>query len=366
MARAHIPVGIRCQLWAKAGGRCEYPGCNKPLWKDLLTQDEYNNAYLAHIIAEAPDGPRGHPVLSEQLAADPINLMLLCDSHHRLIDRDDVAGHTVEILTAMKQTHEQRIELQTELGPELRSEIICYQANIGPQPAPMHYRQCAEALRPHRYPASPHGIGLGVGNSAITDRTSTYWAFEPNNLRTQFKERVAPRLAHMSHVSVFALAPQPLLMLLGHLLSDLPDVDVFQRRREPQTWAWPDKPQEEAFIVKAPTSGTVPALALGVTFTVDEARIRSVLPDAAIWHLTVANPHHDFVQSRLQLRDFRQHARKLLDQIKAAHPAQKLHIFPILPASLAVEFGRVIQPKAHLPMQVYDEQQGFVPACELP
>ena len=45
---------------------------------------------FAHIIADEPGGPRGHPVLSKQLAKELSNLMLLCLDHHRLIDVDAV------------------------------------------------------------------------------------------------------------------------------------------------------------------------------------------------------------------------------------------------------------------------------------
>src|SRR5690349_12075783 len=107
MSITGIPRDIIFRLWGKAAGRCEY--CNTPLWLDSMTKHEFNNAYVAHIIADSPDGPRGDPILSKQLKADISNLMLLCDHHHRLIDVADVAGHSVERLRSMKALHENRI-----------------------------------------------------------------------------------------------------------------------------------------------------------------------------------------------------------------------------------------------------------------
>lgn len=367
MSVTSVPQVVRYALWGKAAGRCQYRGCNKPLWEDELTHAEFNNAYIAHIVADKPDGPRGAPGLSEQLAAERSNIMLLCDSHHRLIDHGDVAGHPVDLLAEMKREHEERIERQSGIRREMRSEVICYQANIGPQPAPMHFRECSLALLPDRYPASPTGIGLGLGNSAVTDRNPAYWEFEATHLREQFRERVAPRIAQLPHVSVFALAPQPLLMLLGRLLSDLPDVDVYQRRREPPTWDWRQEPAEEDFAIHEPTGDGPPALVFSVSATVADERILRVLPGAAIWKVAAPRPHHDFVQSRRQLSTFRATVRRLLDRIKARHgQVHELHVFPAMPVSLAVEFGRVLQPKADLPIQVYDEQHGFVRALRLP
>ena len=40
-------------------------------------------------------------------------------------------------------------------------------------------------------------------------------------------------------VSIFAIAPQPLLILLGSLLTELHDVDIYQRHRINNTWIWP-------------------------------------------------------------------------------------------------------------------------------
>ena len=50
---------------------------------------------------------------SEQLKSELSNLMLLCDEHHRLIDKIDVAGHPEERLLGMKAAHERRMELLT-------------------------------------------------------------------------------------------------------------------------------------------------------------------------------------------------------------------------------------------------------------
>jgi len=54
-------------------------------------RDTLNAAYIAHIVAEKPDGPRGDPARSPLLADAIENLMLLCDVHHRLIDREGLA-----------------------------------------------------------------------------------------------------------------------------------------------------------------------------------------------------------------------------------------------------------------------------------
>ena len=42
------------------------------------------------------------------------------------------------------------------------------------------------------------------------------------------------------HISLFALAPIPLLVYLGSKLSNKVPVDVFQRHRDTEDWVWKD------------------------------------------------------------------------------------------------------------------------------
>ena len=111
MSKTKIPESVKIRLWGKAAGRCQYEGCNKPLWIDSLKKFEFNSAYIAHIVADSPGGPRGDKLLSKKLATDISNLMLMCDEHHRLVDNIDIKGHPVGLLDQMKKKHENRIEV---------------------------------------------------------------------------------------------------------------------------------------------------------------------------------------------------------------------------------------------------------------
>lgn len=373
MSVSYIPESVKIRLWGKSAGRCQYDGCNRPLWQDDVTQVEFNTAYIAHIIADKPDGPRGDPALSDQLKNDISNLMLLCDVHHRQIDKVDVAGHPVDLLRAMKARHESRIELVGSLGPNRQSHVLLYGANVGAHTAPLSLTKAAKAMLPDRYPAEPHPIALGLQNSAVTDRDAVYWQSEALQLERLFAQQVKPRLAqgHVDHLSVFALAPQPLLMKLGYLLSDIPAAEVFQLHREPPDWCWHADPVDFDYVVSEPASFTGrPALVFSLSATVTGERIERVLPNAAIWKMTVPVPDNDFLKGRGQAQLFRERVRHLLDRIKTVHgQTARLSVFPVMPVALAVDFGRVIMPKADLKMEIYDENQnlgGFERALSLP
>lgn len=199
-------------LWAISGGRCQYDGCNKVLHTDILTKEQYNSAYVAHIVADSPGGPRGDNKRSLELSDDISNLILLCDNHHRLIDRVDVAGHPEERLLDMKKRQEERIERLTSIAPNMSTEIILYGANIGIQNPLLFFSQAKEAISDKYYPNSNQAIELSLKNSSFADNSDIYWKTEEANLISQFNLKVRPKLMSGDnlHYSILALAPQPL------------------------------------------------------------------------------------------------------------------------------------------------------------
>lgn len=374
MSVSDIPDWVRLCLWGKAGGRCQYEGCNHPLYRDDVTKAEFNSAYIAHIIADKATGPRGDAVLSRELGSDISNLMLLCDAHHRLVDKIDVAGHPASRLQDMKRRHESRIELLTSIGADRHSHVLLYGAKIDEHDSHVSLKKAAEAMVPDRYPAEPRAFVIGWDGSAFSDVEPSYWTMECELLRRKFATIVKPRLAakEVSHLSVFALAPIPLLIELGRLLSDIPAADVFQLHREPADWKWRSDPTTFAYNVVAP-SGTPRkrvALVLALSADIMPARIGAALGnDVDIWVVTHEAPGNDYLQSAAQLREFRKALRDVFNRIKATHGEDAgLHLFPAVPVSAAVEIGRVWMPKADLAFRVYDQNRatgGFTYAIEI-
>ena len=118
MARKKILETVKLQLWVKSAGRCEFKGCNKPVWRNELTLSDGNFAEVAHIIGSSKDGPRGAEQ-SEELQTDFTNLMLLCQPCHKEID-DNPANYPVELLRNWKESHENRVEIQTSYPEEIK------------------------------------------------------------------------------------------------------------------------------------------------------------------------------------------------------------------------------------------------------
>jgi hypothetical protein len=129
--RRPLPERVKVIVWARAAGRCQYAGCNASLIGDAVSGAKHaNKAYIGHIIADSDDGPRGHPALSPLLAHDPDNLMLVCDVHHRVFDREKVAEHPAEVLQEMERRHEARIRIVTAIDEDKSSHVVRYAARI--------------------------------------------------------------------------------------------------------------------------------------------------------------------------------------------------------------------------------------------
>lgn len=363
-------------LWGRAAGRCQFDGCNRELWKSPVTQERVNLAEKAHIYSFSADGPRGNRGVDGKRLNALENLILVCDICHKTIDKNWSSDrYTVEQLQQWKAAHEARVARVTGIGPDKSSHILLFGSNIGDHQGPLHYRQAVDAVFPQWNPAEDHPIELGVRNSVLSEaKSALYWDPAHENLKTDYEHvRRRIRSGEIKHLSVFALAAQPLLIRLGALLGDIVRAEVYQLHREPApSWKWPAQaPAAPEIEIRRPSAiSGPPALVLAFSATVTTDRITSILgPDAAIWTLTVPSPHKEIVKSPAQLSDIRGLFSRVFDEIKAVHGQDTLlHVFPVMPVSLAVELGRARSPKAEMPWRIYDQVGalgGFVPALEI-
>lgn len=373
MSVTSVPKRVVQELWVVAGGRCEHEGCNKPLWYDIATKKDCNASYVAHIIADAPDGPRGDPVLSPLKCKDIANLMLMCGTHHNMIDHGDLTYYTVDRLTLMKQAHEKCIEFLTGHSDVRESHVGIYTPNVGDHMPRVSIDDALKAMFPQFIPAERTPILISTTNSVIKDHDEAFWLIEREQLKQKLDVEVKRRISDGSikHLSIFAFGAQPLLIELGHQLSDIPSAEVYQKHRDPDTWAWQEETSPNAYHVIPPQNicATV-ALNLSLSGTITNDRITNVVgKDASIWTMTVDRPYNDYLQCKRQLVLFRSAMRSLYDEIKRTHGQKnKIHVFPACPVAAAIEIGRTRMPKADLPLVLYDQNnkhKSFIKAFEI-
>ena len=92
-------------LFSASGGMCAFPGCR------IRLIDHESGAMLGemcHINAYAAGGPRYDPVRDVSSRSETDNLIILCPTHHSLVDQDPTT-YTAESLRRMKVQHEDRI-----------------------------------------------------------------------------------------------------------------------------------------------------------------------------------------------------------------------------------------------------------------
>lgn len=94
-------------LFAASGGACAFPGCTT-----LLAHPETGVMLgeMCHIRGASAGGPRHDPDQEESARSEPDNLLILCATHHSLVDKDPNT-YTAEALRQMKRNHEVRVSV---------------------------------------------------------------------------------------------------------------------------------------------------------------------------------------------------------------------------------------------------------------
>jgi len=113
---------------AESGGYCAFPDCDEFLLVDQTGKD--NQVFIgkiAHIIGHSRTGPRGDFNVPEDQLDDPKNLVVLCGTHHDIVDTQP-NHYSVPVLIQMKNDHKVRIKSRNmkhkNVAPVLVEEMV--------------------------------------------------------------------------------------------------------------------------------------------------------------------------------------------------------------------------------------------------
>jgi hypothetical protein len=177
------------------------------------------------------------------------------------------------------------------------------------------------------------------------------------------------------HISLFALAPIPLLIYLGRQLSNKVPVDPYQRHRDTEDWAWKQggDPVGYKFLpVRKGTSRSKVALVLPLSGSIKIKDLPAEIDSRfSIYEITLmsgtANP--TYLRLREDVTEFRRVYQEALRAIADKHRAlREIHLFPAVPAPIAVLCGRELLPKVDPALLVYDYDKhkgGFTPTLRI-
>jgi hypothetical protein len=122
-----ISGGTRKTLWTRARDQCAFPGCLQTLTSTIADPTSGDTRVVvlgeeAHIRAQSAGGPRYDPSYAQDVDGYE-NLVLLCPTHHTLIDAHGGAGYLVDDLIRMKAEHERVQERHSALQGTLRAYL---------------------------------------------------------------------------------------------------------------------------------------------------------------------------------------------------------------------------------------------------
>ncbi|MDP3510203.1 MAG: SAVED domain-containing protein [Candidatus Melainabacteria bacterium] len=359
--RIKIPEHVQLRLWVKSGGLCQFRGCNDDLYTEKLTLKPDKLANIAHIVAASPDGPRGDDPMPVNQRNDFDNLMLVCLDHHSHMDKKFQTDYSTEDLRQWKKEHEDRVRWLLTTTPNPKTKVVRLRAKIGNETGQISEPEFRQAILP-RYPLDSHGIEIDL--TAFADGGSAYW----EACQAAISEKLAPIHASSihgpkaEHLSVFAIAPIPLLIHLGRCIGNKIPSTFYQRHRDTQDWLWKSPNGKEASysykLTQDGKSKDAVLLILSLSGTIDIEQIpEDVRANRAVYTMTLdgQQPNTEFLKTEADLENFRVAYQKLLGQIRAHKPeTATIHLFPAIPAPIALTCGRELLEKAHPSLLIHD------------
>ncbi len=358
-----IKPDVKLLLYVRAGGRCEFDGCNEYLLSHQLTHKTINLAQMAHVVAFSEKGPRGDAGKARPADINNVdNLMLLCHRCHKLVD-DHPEEYSRETLLAYKKAHEDRIFWLTAASPDRQTTIVVLKSKIGGQTVKLSAAEIHEAVSP-RYPASRAGTVIDL--SKIEDEGDAFYTVAKKEIKRQIERVVSDVVEEekTNHVSFFALAPMPLLAFAGNLLGNKIPIDLFQRHRDAENWTWKTDGEFADYKFEKLRKGTDEdkvILVLSLSGKIHLEKLpKKVAENASVYEITLNNaaPNPAFLRQKADLEAFKNAYQLALREIGSNHgKLERLHLFPAVPAPVAVLCGRELMPKIDPILVIYDDDK---------
>jgi hypothetical protein len=366
--RTKLKDAEKLKVWVRAGGTCVL--CKRYLLDGALTGLEVSLGELAHIVGQqySHRSPRGLNPMPREDRDGADNVLLACESCHEEIDDQLVTGIlNVDTLKALKAAHEQRIRHVTTLQDEQRSLVLRVIGKLRGNAVEVTRSTVAKAvIGSGRFPwfdFDRDRLGVEVDLRSLPgelDADQTYYATACKVIDEVVEAKLhdAIKSGDVRHVSVFAFARLPLLVYLGTKLEDNCTIEVYQRHRATQDWAWDDDAENRNFTVTtagAVDAATEAALVLNVSGSINRMEIPDQL--AALPRFVVApdvTPSPDVIRSRTSLDAFCKAMRDVNATLDAYKNIQCLHVIGALPPTAAIEVGRLHDPHIHPVLVIYD------------
>ena len=150
-------------------------------------------------------------------------------------------------------------------------------------------------------------------------------------------------------------------MQLGVFVGNKVETSTFQWDRTAESWKFRVERQldsQEMTFTEIPASeGRDLAVALCFSGEIPLDAVSKAIQGAPVVRFGVPAPTPALVESAEDIRHFRTRFTAFMAEVRNKGYT-RIHAFPAMPLSLAVEFGRQLLPKADPAIQVWDLQEG--------
>ena len=339
----------RAQVWFDSHGRCMFEGCGKDLTVDPTTGRRGNFAYLAHNVASSETGPRGILYLSGRLAGEPQNILLLCDTHHRLIDTVARADYPAHRLSEMRRRFCDTASGLLDGLERLPIPAFCVSWPVHQQviSTPSAF-QIAQALVPvgARLDGAPNILSDNEDALRCVD-LETLWSLMPREIEST-ADRILMQLQHRSfRAALFAMGRMPALVALGARLGNKCEVSPMLRHRETGLWYWPaEAPQIGAFDVAGldQLSGKEGEVTIRLALTAEpksmEAAAKRLRHRSVVVRASEDRMGNGAIGHPVEGNWFRQRMQELLHRLRDKHGVHLVHLLPCASNVACVLFGQ--------------------------
>jgi hypothetical protein len=293
------------------------------------------------------------------------NLLLLCHDCHRIIDHPEhIDLFPPEKLREIKEVFERRIEMVTEHGGLTRTAALRIGSMIRGSLAMASQREVAETLLAVNYlglvETQRSGDFTCRINGAVGGRG--FWDSAQQSIEdTIGLVRQAVTSGDVEHISVFGIAPIPLLVFLGWHLDDKIPTRIFQKHRDQFVgWSWADQGDPVAFEVSSsgPQTGVHDVVfTCAVTSEVNLDRLPAEIALAPRIEIRPAGvvPDPTLISHEQSLINYAAQWRTAMATAESLYPgAKRWHLVMSAPVSVAIETGRAVMRDAHPAISVYE------------
>lgn len=342
-------------------GRCMFTGCGAKLNLDEITGVDGTFGVLAHNVAASENSTRGIPFFSYKLSDDPTNILMLCEKHHRLIDKVAGAEYTAAKLSQMRRNFIAECEdlLDSLSFTPMPVYIFFWPVNqfVPISPSRLDIASCLRPLK-----AIMHRDKDTIYEPSAAHLRATADEFYQKHFLDDFQHETSTLLraanTHDRKVALFAFGPMPCLIALGSKLGNKGKFLPMLMHRNESGWMWPNTTcSNKAYEInnlEEIRDSTEVTIRLNLTADPESSKSKAQELGHPIINIT-AKPDYmgnGAIRNPERGLSFMQDIHALLHRLKD-QGVSKIHVLPCASNAACIWFGQAFDLH-HPEMIVYD------------